>query len=332
MHKGLQVVVVTMYVATFLLVTGITVLAVRGVFADNLPQVSIDSPADHSQFHEGDRIAVESTSTDPNGITQVRLSVDGALVRTDSSLSPQQSFKVFQTWQATAGNHTISVQAIDKDNNQSDPVLISVSVAPTSVTCTNDSAFIADVMPKNGSILAPGQSFDQVWRVQNNGTCAWGGGYQIGFTGGSRLGAPAVIDVPVTLSGLNADLRVMMKAPAQPGEYTGHWRLHSPGGAVFGTDLEVTIQVRAQRAGSCSGNPVISSFNADPMTIIAGQSSTLTWGLVSNADFASVDPGIGGVATPGSRSVSPPATTIYTLTARCGSQTTTAQVMITVLP
>ncbi len=61
--------------------------------------------------------------------------------------------------------------------------------------------------------------------------------------------------------------------------------------------------------------PVIGSFSADPTTIERGQSSTLRWST-SNATSASIDNGIGNVATSGSRSVSPNSTTTYRLTAR----------------
>ena len=60
-------------------------------------------------------------------------------------------------------------------------------------------------------------------------------------------------------------------------------------------------------------------------------STTLNWGPVTNADHVEVNPGIGEVSTPGSFTISPTGTTVYTLTAQCGSQTATAQVRI-VLP
>ncbi len=78
----------------------------------------------------------------------------------------------------------------------------------------------------------------------------------------------------------------------------------------------------------CSGTPNISSFSAAPSTIVQGQSATLSWGSVSNADAVSIDQGVGGVGTPGSTTVSPARTTTYTLTARCGSNATTREVTV----
>ena len=72
--------------------------------------------------------------------------------------------------------------------------------------------------------------------------------------------------------------------------------------------------------------PVISSFDADPSTIAAGESSTLSWSVVG-ATTVSIDQGIGNVALAGRRAVVPSATTVYTLTATNaagGSTTATA--------
>ena len=80
----------------------------------------------------------------------------------------------------------------------------------------------------------------------------------------------------------------------------------------------------------CSGAPNISSFSASPSSIITGQSATLNWGAVTNADSVEISPDIGGVATPGSMSVSPGSTTTYTLIARCASNTVTRQATVTV--
>src|SRR4030042_3793599 len=80
--------------------------------------------------------------------------------------------------------------------------------------------------------------------------------------------------------------------------------------------------------------PVISSFDADPSTIAAGESSTLSWSVVG-ATTVSIDQGIGNVALAGRRAVVPSATTVYTLTATNAagvSATATAQVIVSGAP
>ncbi len=80
----------------------------------------------------------------------------------------------------------------------------------------------------------------------------------------------------------------------------------------------------------CSGTPNIPSFTASPSTIIAGNSTTLAWDLVTNATSVTLDPGGVGVTTPNSMVVAPPSTTTYTLTAVCSANGATAQKSVTV--
>jgi hypothetical protein len=92
-----------------------------------------------------------------------------------------------------------------------------------------------------------------------------------------------------------------------------------------------SITIPAPATG-CTGTPAIASFSAYPQSITQGQTATLSWGSVINADSVTIEPGIGGVSTPGSRGVSPVTTTTYTMTARCGSNVVTRQTTVTVLP
>jgi hypothetical protein len=85
----------------------------------------------------------------------------------------------------------------------------------------------------------------------------------------------------------------------------------------------------------CPGAPVFSFFTANPSTITAGQSSTLSWGAVTNGNSnvlvgsVVINPGLGEVGSPGSRVVSPGSTTTYTMVATgCGG---TAQKQVTVV-
>jgi CARDB len=89
----------------------------------------------------------------------------------------------------------------------------------------------------------------------------------------------------------------------------------------------------------CAGGPItissfgqqpsIISFNAEPSSISAGESSDLSWN-VSGATTISIDQGIGNVALTGTRAVAPVSTTVYTLTASssAGSTMATTQVVV----
>ncbi|MBW1910616.1 MAG: IPT/TIG domain-containing protein, partial [Deltaproteobacteria bacterium] len=75
------------------------------------------------------------------------------------------------------------------------------------------------------------------------------------------------------------------------------------------------------------------SISANPETVLAGESSTLSW-TSTNADSASIDNGIGDVPVNGTISVSPAETTTYTITVTGpgGTATDSAQVTVIVPP
>jgi pSer/pThr/pTyr-binding forkhead associated (FHA) protein len=77
--------------------------------------------------------------------------------------------------------------------------------------------------------------------------------------------------------------------------------------------------------------PLVEFFQASPSSIDAGGCTTLQWGKVQNATEASIEPGIGGVGTPGSQTVCPPETTTYLLTATGPGGTTEASTTVTVI-
>ena len=91
------------------------------------------------------------------------------------------------------------------------------------------------------------------------------------------------------------------------------------------TICQTTITVLPNPAPSCT-------LSANPSSINSGGSSTLSW-TTANAISASIDQGVGSVSTSdGSRSVSPPATRTYTMTALGAGGTVTCQKTITVTP
>ncbi len=333
------------------------------------PTVIISSPPSGSQYREGEDVSIQSTSTDSSGITRVELSVDGTVVRTDPVPAPQVSYPLIQTWKATAGAHTMAVRAYNTSNNPSDPAAVTITVlnasgqtaGPTTIasaetpviptvviptvatgteapgTCTNNAAYVSDVTVPDGTILAVGQTFNKIWRIRNNGTCAWETGYQFVFVGGEAMTASTSIMVPYTAPGATADLSIPMTAPAASGTHTGQWRMKASD-SVFGTTVTVNIKVQptpvpptaTHPPSGCSGSPNIASFTATSTTITAGGSTTLQWGAVTNANAVEIDQGIGGVGTPGDVTVSPTSTTTYTMTARCGSNAVNRQVTVTV--
>jgi phospholipase C len=106
------------------------------------------------------------------------------------------------------------------------------------------------------------------------------------------------------------------------------------GSTVIVPTADITYTATATGAGGLTATAKASvsiltvSLAAAPGTIGAGQSATLSW-TSTNATGLAIDQGIGAVSAPsGSMTVSPSATTIYTITATNGAATTTAQATV----
>lgn len=102
-------------------------------------------------------------------------------------------------------------------------------------------------------------------------------------------------------------------------------------GVCGGNQVQVPITVTVNNSPGCNGTPQLNGFTANPPNIQRGQSSTLSWGPVLNAQYvqlSSQTQGGSGVPAPGSTQVSPQQTTTYYLTAWC--QGNTAQLQVTV--
>jgi hypothetical protein len=97
--------------------------------------------------------------------------------------------------------------------------------------------------------------------------------------------------------------------------------------AVKGT-VTSTANATVTVNGTGGGLPVIASFAANPTTINAGQSSTLTW-ATQNATTVTIT-SLSNIPLSGSQSVTPPMTTTYTLTATNAAGSVTAQATVTV--
>jgi hypothetical protein len=89
-----------------------------------------------------------------------------------------------------------------------------------------------------------------------------------------------------------------------------------------GGSVEATVHVMVEP------RPVINRFEAVPGTIQGGESSYLSWS-VSNATSVTID-GIGNVGSTGTRCVSPPETTTYTLTAENGGGSVRVEALVKV--
>ena len=114
------------------------------------------------------------------------------------------------------------------------------ATAETTSTCLNAS-FVVDVTIPDNTQLDNEEEFVKTWRVRNSGTCAWPEDAVLAFSSDAQMGAPDSVEVGVIEPGETVEVSVEMKAPADPGRYTGVWRMKTVEG-FFGTNLLVVIQ------------------------------------------------------------------------------------------
>lgn len=182
---------------------------------------------------------------------------------------------------------------------------------------------------------------DIFWQPPNAPVTA---GQQYQFSGYSRSN----VSVVVIANYLNSNGRLVSSATLGTVSGNNTWQLFTSNITIPSGVTQVRVQHVMRSVGTLDidnyslglitatppppppppAPPVISSFTATPGAIITGQSSTLAW-TTTGATSLSINQGVGAV-TGTSKSVSPLATTVYTLTAGNGTATTTASATVTV--
>jgi Ig-like domain from next to BRCA1 gene len=118
------------------------------------------------------------------------------------------------------------------------------TVNPSSLgTGCNNLLLIRDESIPAGTVMEPGQEFTKIWKVENSGTCDWVYLYRLVFISGDRMGGESSGLGKVIAPGKWTQLSVGLKAPSEPGTYTGNWRFGNQSGSVFGSTLTVSIVV-----------------------------------------------------------------------------------------
>ncbi len=304
------------------------------------PKSWIDTPLDGIALPPNLPVQVTSHSADPLHIAQIELSVNGQVVQTaPSGYTGQTLVLTSQQWSPPgAGNYTLMVRAQNSAGAWGEYAQAVVTIlgaeTPTQVaprplvvpsaTAVSKSgaatpspfpaatvAFYADV-----TLLTPGQCTTIHWQAKN-------------------VSQVALDNVAVNPSGTKQD------CPSQTAAHV--LRVVTLDGQTVQRTLTLTVttpsrtpvppvtRTTAPLPTGCSGSPIIAFFVASPPAIPLGGSANLSWGAVTNADSVEIDNRIGGVAAPGSMSVSPNVTTVYVLTAKCKGVSATARALVTVL-
>ncbi|MCC6298401.1 MAG: hypothetical protein IT314_03830 [Anaerolineales bacterium] len=102
-----------------------------------------------------------------------------------------------------------------------------------------------DVNIPDNAVMTPGQEFIKTWRVTNTGTCPWGAGYGLAFTGtGDKMDGQFIPFTEVVQPGQEVEVSVQFKAPAETGVYVSTWAMRNPQGIIFPEPVYVKIIVQ----------------------------------------------------------------------------------------
>ena len=139
---------------------------------------------------------------------------------------------------------------------------------------TDNAAFVSQTVA-NGTSFSPGQGFGCTWTMNNNGTTTWTAngvnGYTLNYVSGTQMGAPTINPIGGNVGpGGNASIGVNFTAPSSPGSYTVAFQMNNSGGAFFGQQVSVQINV-------VNPIPTITSQPTD-QTKNPGQTATFTVG------------------------------------------------------
>jgi hypothetical protein len=281
------------------------------------PQAWIDAPLDGSSYALplAGPLEIVSHASDPARIAQVELNVNGAVVRRDPNPNAAMELVTMrQQWVPTGpGNYSLMVRAQNTGGTWGEYARAVITIGASAVAATRtltpppitrpntitplpsvSISFFADA-----TTLMAGQCTTIHWQVTNVSQVLMDNAAVA--ASGSKLDCPTQTTMH-TLRVITLDRQIVDRTLAI---------------AVVVQTITPTRTPTRPPAG-CTGAPIIASFGASPSSIVLGQSSTLSWGAVTNADSVELLPDIGGVAAPGSMSVSPGSTTTYTLRARCG--------------
>jgi hypothetical protein len=118
------------------------------------------------------------------------------------------------------------------------PLYTQIVVQNPQPACVYRAAFLGDMSVPDNSPIAAGAPFIKIWRVRNDGNCAWGPGsalHSLVFLGGNQMNAPTQVEIPTVVQpGQAVELSVPLVAPNLAGTYRNEWKLKVDNGPLIG--------------------------------------------------------------------------------------------------
>lgn len=236
---------------------------------------------------------ITASAADNDAIDRVEFYRGGSTLLGTDSVAPFTYS--WDTSSVTDGAYSLTVRAYDLSGNVRTSTAVSVTVNNTPAVNANITSFTA-----TPSTITNGQSSTLAWNVSAGTGCSINQSVgSVGLTGSQSVSPTTTTTYTLTCNG------------------TG-------GGSNASANAVVTVSAVPVDAN-------ITSFAASPTSITTGQSSTLSWSVAAGTG-CSINQSVGGVATSGTRAVSPTITTTYALTCSGlnGGNSDTANVTVTV--
>ena len=216
---------------------GLVIIACQGISGapTSKPTVIIASPPSGSLYSAGEEVVVQSTATDPAGITKMTLLVDGSPVREDPSpvTQGQPQFSVLQSWIATTeGQHNLTVRATNALGATSDTGII-VNIKAQSGTEPTAIVAIATAVPLASFTSTPVVDATEI----PNGT--------------PQVNLPSPTPFTIVVTSIPTDIPPGTAAPACAYNAKFIADLTIPDGTIFTPGAVFTKSWRVQNTGNC---------------------------------------------------------------------------------
>ena len=311
------------------------------------PIAIIASPRSDTAIAVGQEVVINYTAADVKGISQVELSVDGQPIHVEKVNPPVNSFAASQAWTPDKpGSHVIELRAFNVDNEPSDPAQVFITVsgeaeaetpAPASDTPTATLAAVLTPTITTITLLPPSPTATSPAASQPIVTTRTG----LNVRAGPGTDYPVIGRLPegqsVPITGRNA-ATTWSQIPYPLDSNTRGWVSGDPQFTVAANVEGVPVVEAPPKptpapptATPVPKLPTIAYFRVDRDSINPGERVTLSWDLSGAKEaFLRYDDVTEGVVAPGSKTLSPSKTTVYTLLARSDAGDTTAQVTVKV--
>jgi uncharacterized protein YraI len=312
------------------------------------PIAIIAAPQSDTEVVVGKEVVITFTAADVKGISQIELSVDSQPIHVEKVNPTVNSFAGNQLWiPDKPGTHVIELRAFNVDNEPSDPAQVFITVLgangetppPDSNTPTATSDVEITPQATTVTLVTPSPTIAATTPVADEPVVTTRTGLNV--RGGPGTDYPVIgrltegQSLPIT--GRNAETTWWQVVYPPDSDQRG-W---VSGDAQFSTasNAEGVPIVPAPPKPTPApptvtptpALPVIQYFQADRDNINPGEKVTLSWDLSGAKEaFLRYDDVNDGIVAPGSKTLSPSKTTVYTLLARSEAGDTTRQVTVNV--